>query len=625
MCGIAGIVSDKKIPHSVMENMVECLAHRGPDATGVYKSDSGQISLGHRRLSILDLSEAANQPFHSANNRYAVTFNGEIYNYKSIRSELREKYGVQFKTNSDTEVIAEGFSEWGVALATKLDGMFAIGIFDKIDLRMFLFRDRVGKKPLYYFQSEGYFAFASEIKSLLRDLNIAGSVRVNTAAISSFLHLGYIPEPNTIYHQIKKFPAGCVGEISVNNGLQIKSYWTIDETLSHKTDWSVDGAKERLKTLLDISVKKRLLSDVPLGTFLSGGTDSSLVTAFALKHTIKRLKTFSIGFQESKHNESKYASAVAKHLGTYHHEYILSETDAIELIEKYTSHFDEPFADTSAIPTMMVSRLARQEVKVILTGDGGDELFQGYGAYRWANRLDSFPWRFSGSALHAAFKTFGSNRLKRISYLLAPVHIGGLRSHIFSQEQYLFSQDEIKNKLLRNQDLFLPFKYHEDFANRSGYSEAEKQAIFDLKHYLKDDLLVKVDRASMYYGLECRCPLLDYKIIEFAFSLPDSFKYKNDSAKWLLKEILKEYLPTDLVHRPKWGFSVPLAKWLKGELHYLIQQYLSTAMIEEIGLFNSQYVQSLVKEFMGGRDYLYNRLWVLIVLHKSWKEKNYQV
>jgi asparagine synthase (glutamine-hydrolysing) len=624
MCGISGIISDKTIERSVIEEMTGCLAHRGPDSSGIYLDESDRIALGHRRLSIIDLSSAAGQPFHSANNRFVVVFNGEIYNYKILRKELQTKHSIHFKTNSDTEIIAEGFAVWGNNLIEKLDGMFAIAVLDKTLRKIFLIRDRIGKKPLYYFKSGHYLAFASEIKALLKDPRIAQQLHINPVAISNFLHLGYIPEPHTIYNSIFKFPAGSYAEVSQTEFV-LHTYWKIDDQLKPKQNLSVGAAKDHLRELLDDSVKKRLLSDVPLGTFLSGGTDSSIVTAFALKHAIKKLQTFSIGFKESKYNETQYAREVALHLGTNHQEYLLSEKDAVDLLEKYTDHFDEPFADTSAIPTMMVSSLARKQVKVILTGDGGDELFQGYGSYRWANRLQKPHWKLMKSLTYSGLTSLGTSRLKRVGQLLTPIRIGESRSHIFSQEQYFFSQDEIRNKLLVNSELYSVFHYNETFLKQWNFSEAEKQALFDFKYYMKDDLLVKVDRASMYYGLECRCPLLDHNIVEFAFSLPDQFKVKNGVSKWLLKKVLSEFLPEKLVHRPKWGFSVPLAKWLKGDLRYLLTEYLSSPGVEQIGIVDAVYVQKLVNNFLNGHDYLYNRLWLLIVLHKSWREKNYQV
>jgi asparagine synthase (glutamine-hydrolysing) len=402
--------------------------------------------------------------------------------------------------------------------------------------------------------------------------------------------------------------------------LTLKQFWKWHDHVSVAESGSIKDNKLHLQALLNNAVKKRLISDVPLGAFLSGGTDSSLITALASRHVSGPLKTFSIGFKDSKFDESDFARQVAKHLKTSHTEYQLAEAEAIDLLETYLHHFDEPFADTSAIPTMLVSKLARQEVKVVLTGDGGDELFQGYGTYAWADRLDQLFWQVFKRPIRAGMMISGKSRLQRISQMLDAVAIGGIRSHIFSQEQYLFSQMEVRDQLLNNPMDFLPFEYDENVLATSNLTAGEKQAIFDLQVYLKDDLLAKVDRSSMYYALECRCPLLDHHVVEYALSLDKSYKVKNGKTKWLLKEILREHLPNHLIDRPKWGFSVPLVTWLKADLRYLIDEFLSDSELQEAGLCNPAYVRKLKSDFFGGKDYLYNRLWVIIVLHKWLKE-----
>ena len=620
MCGIAGIISQKTLDHSAVSKMMNGLLHRGPDANGIFTDESQTVALAHTRLSIIDLSTAANQPFYSQDNRYVVVFNGEIYNFQQIRNELITHHSIQFNTHSDTEVIIEAFALWKEEFVKRLHGMFAIAIFDQLEQRLFLFRDRVGKKPLFYFSSDGFFAFASEIKALLKHPTIRTQVELNKDVISSFLHLGYIPEPATIYSNIHKFPSGHLGEIDRSANLILKSFWKIQNNIHPEKIKSADFAKKKLHVLLDEAVMERLISDVPLGTFLSGGTDSSLVSAIAAKFTSSPLKTFSIGFKESKFDESKYARKVAQHLHTNHSEYILEEREAIDILETYLHHFDEPFADTSAIPTMLVSKLARKEVKVVLTGDGGDELFQGYGAYTWANRLDRPLTKIIRQPLKVLLRASGKSRFERIAHMLEPVKIGSERSHIFSQEQYFFSQQEIRDSLLKDKSTFKAFQYDEGDLVNKNLTAGDRQALFDFQYYLKDDLLVKVDRASMYYALECRSPLLDHRIVEFAFSLDPSLKVKDGQSKWLLKELLRQYLPDALVDRPKWGFSVPMANWLKHDLRYLIDSYLNETLIEEINLFKVSYIKRITTDFFAGKDYLYNRLWVLIVLHKWMKE-----
>lgn len=620
MCGISGIFSPTPVDQRLIESMVKALAHRGPDAQGtfIYRGDLG-VALGHNRLSIIDLSAEANQPFTTTDGRYVIVFNGEVYNFQTLRKELSDVHGSKFRTSSDTEVVLEAFVVWGPAMASRLEGMFALAIFDQLERRLFLFRDRLGKKPLYYFQRDNLFAFASEIKSLLALPAIRQNRKINRSVISAFLHLGYIPEPHTIYQEVYKFPAGCHGELGSELMLKTTPYWSIQDKLNMPRVTNETDARKHVGLLLDQAVQKRLISDVPIGAFLSGGVDSSLVTALATKHVKTPLKTFSIGFKENKFDESVYARSVAKHLGTDHTEYMLQEREAIGLLEIYAKHFDEPFADTSAIPTMLVSQLARQEVKVVLTGDGGDELFQGYGAYKWANRLSLAGWKIAASPLSQMLRIFGNSRLQRISHVIERPRLGGIRSHIFSQEQYFFSQRELQDELLKDKTDFKPFIY-EDLKGSDRLSAGERQALFDLQYYLKDDLLVKVDRASMFHALECRCPLLDYQLVEYAFSLDSSLKIKGKTQKYLLKTMLSDYLPAEWVNRPKWGFSVPLVKWLKGELRYLIDDYLSDGVIEEVGLFNPQRIRELKLQFFSGSDYVGIRLWAVIVLHKWWKE-----
>lgn len=616
MCGIVGIISSNTISRDVVHTMTTKLGHRGPDAQALFLNESKSVGLGHTRLSIIDLSVEANQPFVSTSGRYVVIFNGEIYNFKSIRENLKKEFNLSFRTNSDTEVIAEAFTVWGTKMVNRFNGMFAIAVLDLSTNKLWLFRDQVGKKPIFYFKSSKIFAFASEIKSLLAHPEIKKEVTISKKSITSFLHLGYIPEPLTIYNEIYKFPSGSIGEIDCSLELQIKPYYEIDNRIKKTQPLpSIEKAKKELNELLNESVKNRLVSDVPLGAFLSGGADSSLITAIASKHVTGSLKTFSIGFHENKFDESRFAREVASHLKTQHTEYRLNEDEAIGLLESYLDHFDEPFADTSSIPTMLVSKLARKEVTVALTGDGGDELFQGYGAYSWANRMDNtfaYPLLKSLSYL---LKIPDISRFNRVASLLRFTNKGGIRSHIFSQEQYFFSQEEIASKLLKNENDFFEFQY-EDVTLSKEFSAGERQALFDLKYYLKDDLLVKVDRASMYYALECRSPFLDCSLIEFAFSLNESFKINRGVSKWILKEVLKDFLPEALVNRPKMGFSIPLERWLRNDLQYLIKDCLNEHVINDIGIINPTYLNQLKREFNSGQSYLYNRLWVIIVLQK---------
>lgn len=623
MCGIAGIIQQRSCDRSNIVKMTKSLSHRGPDAQDVFISEDSTIALGHTRLSIIDLSCDSNQPMTSFDGRHVIVFNGEIYNYRAIRSELENSDGsLNFRTGSDTEVILNGYIRWKENICSKLQGMFAFVIYDQIDGSVFMSRDRLGKKPLYFFRDQSHFVFSSEIKALLTYPVVNQNISINTQAFYKFLHLGYVPEPHSIYNAIQKFPAGAYAYLKKDFSLEVNSYWDIREFQTGGRKLNDETAIQQLHNLLVEAVQDRLISDVPLGSFLSGGTDSSIVTAIASKLKGEKLKTFSIGFKERKFNESEYARQVASHLNTDHTEYILSEAEATGILETYLTHFDEPFADTSAIPTMLVSKLAREKVTVALTGDGGDELFLGYGSYDWARRLNSPVMSAIQSPLSFAFRKWGNDRLKRVSYLLQKVRPNEKRSHIFSQEQYFFTQSEIVNKLAVDNTIShdLIFSYA-DPLSAVAMDEAERQALFDIQFYLKDDLLVKVDRASMFYGLECRSPFLDYRVVEFALDLPARFKIRNKEYKWILKQILSTYLPENLIYRQKWGFSIPLAKWMKNELAFLIDRYLSKECIEDIGMVKYSYVQELKNAFSRGENFLYNRLWVLIVAHK-WLYEN---
>ncbi len=618
MCGITGFFSRNPVSREVIDSMTETLNHRGPDARGVFISEDGNCALGHTRLSIIDLSQKACQPMFSADGRYVIVFNGEVYNFKAVGQQLKSlDHTIQFRTHSDTEIILHAFNQWGFDIADKLEGMFAFAIYDNVKKELFFVRDRAGKKPLFYYKDENHFVFASEIKALLKHPIVNGNKKINYGALYKFLHVGYIPEPSSIYDKISKFPAGYTGILNNKFDFTLKPYWKIEDRLDKSTMFNLATTIDELKTRLLNAVESRMISDVPLGTFLSGGIDSSLISAMASRLSAEPLKTFNIGFENAVFDETEYARKVAKHLKADHHEFILTEKDASILLETYLHHFDEPFADTSAIPTMMVSKITKKYVTVALTGDGGDELFLGYGAYDWAERLDNIFFRMLQPSAYFLLKQSSDNRLRRISSMLQPVHKSVLRSHIFSQDQYLFSDNELKNILCKPHE-YLPLGYTE--VNLDGFTPAERQALFDFKFYLKDDLLVKVDRASMLYGLECRCPFLDHNVVELAFNMPLNFKKQGSVRKWILKEILSDYLPKELIHRQKWGFSIPLSKWLKNDLRYLINDYLSESVVHQFGIIKPASVEELKRRFFKGEDYLYNRLWVLIVAHKWLKE-----
>lgn len=615
MCGITGYLSNNNsISKDDLIAMTCQVSHRGPDAEGYFSDDL--VGLGHRRLSILDLSSSANQPMVSACGNYIIVYNGEIYNYK----ELALKYNLKLKTTGDTEAILEAFVKKGPEVFQEYNGMFALAIYDKQKRKLYITRDRIGIKPLFYFWDGTNFIFSSELKSIarLKKISLGG---INKSAVSDFLYLGFIPEPDTIYNNVKKFPTGHYAEVDASN-FTLKEYWSLTDQISNEIISDFNEAKAELKNLIESSVQYRLISDVPYGIFLSGGIDSSLLTAVSSKVSKETVKTFSIGFKENKFNELEYARQVASYFKTEHHEFVVTYKDAYELIPQLIDLYDEPFSDSSSIPTLLVSKLAKQYVTMTFSGDGGDELFYGYGAYNWAKRLNN-PFYKSLKLPLKVLLSLGNSRYQRASHMFNDVSAKRIKSHIFSQEQYLFSEKELAD--LITPEYNVSFGFDEDFPGlKRKLQPEEEQALFDVKFYLKDDLLVKVDRATMWHGVETRVPLLDHRIVGYALNLDPKLKLNGKDTKYILKQILYDYMPESFFNRPKWGFAIPLKDWLKNELSYLIDEYCSKSVIEEFNVVNYKKVSQLVSEFRNGKDYLFNRIWLIILLH-DWLKKNKQL
>tara|TARA_B110000046_G_scaffold142527_1_gene149359 strand:+ start:3777 stop:5633 length:1857 start_codon:yes stop_codon:yes gene_type:complete len=610
MCGISGFLT-KKYNSEHLQKMTDSLSHRGPDADEVFFDETEGIGLGHRRLSILDLSSNANQPYHSNCGRYVMVYNGEIYNYESIANELKNATGFSKKTNSDTEIILEAFVCWGDKFINKLNGMFALAIWDKHNHELKLFRDRIGIKPLYYYWVDNIFAFSSEIKALTQ-LITKSKLTVNRNSIYDILHLGYTPQEFTIFNEIKKVSSGSLLKVN-NTEISTTQFWELNKQIKKETIKDESIAKKGLKNKLKSAVEKRMISDVPLGTFLSGGIDSSLVTALVQNISKSPISTFSIGFKDDKLDESRYAKKIAQELGTNHHEFLLTERDALEQVDNLLSIYDEPFGDSSSLPTLLVSKMAKKHVSVALSGDGGDEQFLGYGMYNWAQRLSNPIIYNLRKPIYNTLNLIGDNRIKRGALVINALSKETLKSHIFSQEQGFFSAQEI-NKLL-----VTPTKgnlLQENWTLNRALNPMEDQALFDLHYYLKEDLLVKVDRASMHHSLEVRVPLLDHDVVSYTLNIDAQLKYKNGTSKYLLKQVLYDYLPEKLFDRPKKGFSIPLSKWLKTDLKYLIDNYLSKETIEICGLVKYSEVDNIVTRYLNGADYLYNRVWILIQIHQ---------
>lgn len=613
MCGITGFIS-RSLERQNLETATVCLQHRGPDAGDVYfnKADNFNIGLGHRRLAIIDLSPAGNQPMYSSCGRYVMVYNGEVYNYNDIRTTKFTDH--KWKSGSDTEVILESFAKYGSESFQWLNGIFALAIWDIQEQTLTLARDHVGVKPLFYYFTEDELVFASELKAIKA---VKKELKINYSIIPSFLHLGYIIHPHSIYKGVEKLTAGSWVQYSfAGNKLQIEAenvFWKIQDHINDSVVKNEQEAKQQLNGLLCDAVQKQLVSDVPIGTFLSGGTDSSLVTALATKVSDTRVKTFSIAITDGKINEAPFAAEVAKHLNTEHYELPITQKEILDMIPGFLNVYDEPFCDSSAFPTMMVSKLARKYVTVTLSGDGGDELFFGYGSYLWAKRLNSTISKMAAPLLYQGSQLM-SSRYKRIGKLFANHPSSHFQSHLFSQDHYFFTENEIHDLLINKDFNFSSFNY--SFSGRK-LDIIEQTSFWDIENYLKDNLLVKVDRASMRYALETRVPLLDHRVIEFALNLDPHLKINKDGTmKYLLKEVLYDYVPKTLLDRPKWGFGVPLVKWLKADLKWLVDKYCSKEVVESLNIVEYRKVEKIVTKYYSGKnDFLYNRVWALTVLH----------
>ena len=603
MCGICGYVSKKNITPEQLKAMNDTMYHRGPDDSGeeIYgMKDGWQVGFAQRRLSILDLSALGHQPMHSADERISVVYNGEIYNYRELREELAD---YPFRSNCDTEVIIAAYLKWGIRCVERFNGMFAIALFDRKTQDVYLIRDRIGKKPLYYWYEDGNLVFASELKPIMKCPDFTGEIEHRV--LSRYLFQQYINAPESIYRKVYKVEAGAVLRFS-RGEINTWKYWNIKKIYHEAQKNRIEDyqeAKEQLKHLLKQSVKSRMISDVPLGTFLSGGYDSSLVTAIAQECSDEPVKTFSIGFHEEKYNEAKYAKAVAEYLGTDHTELYIDEQDMFDLVESIPKYYDEPFADNSQIATMMVSKLARDHVTVALSGDGGDEFFCGYNIYKnvlQAQHLDKL-----GAMVHGMCGLPGIERLNIEERLPFKVRvIAGNR------ERESKTQFGVSNYLIRAKAMVKPLAEGEEalpilYLTESKYYVKDWQVrrmLLDMDTYLPGDILCKVDRASMKYSLETRCPILDKDVMELSYRIPHRFKYAGGDKKHILKDIAYDYIPKELLDRPKVGFDVPLDKWLRGPLREQLLDYSSYDYLKRQDIFDADYVSSMITQYMETGD-----------------------
>ena len=622
MCGIVGIWDlnrSAEIIRPELDEAVRRLRHRGPDDLGLWTNDSG-VALGFTRLSIIDLSPLGHQPMRSADGRHVVVYNGEIYNHAEIRSKL-EAAGHSFIGRSDTEVILHAFQEWGPAAVDHLIGMFAIALWDEQEQTLELIRDRVGVKPLYFGWHDGTLAFASELKAL----RAFGHWKpmINRQALGEFLQYGYISEDRSIYQGVYKLMPG--HRLRLKRGSQpvIERYWSVLERgaeLFTATDQDIEA---ELEALLISAAKYRMVSDVPVGVYLSGGIDSSLVTAVLAKHHDQDIRTFTIGFREDSHDESKWARQVAEHCGTRHTEYVLEAPEALAIARQWGQLFDEPFGDSSSIPTLLVSQLASRDVKVVLSADGGDELFSGYNVYtavlKRLRTLQRVPKsiRATISALVSMTDTSGSTEgttivgtrgLWRLRSVLRDPSAGKL----FDRSLSHWAPAGV-NQLIGG------YQSPRLLADTFEGEDATRMSLWDFHHYLPEDILAKVDRTTMAASIEGREPLLDHRLAEFAFRLPQHLKRGPLGTKHILRSILYRYVPRKLLERPKQGFAIPLDSWLRNELKEVVMDHLSEGRIRSQGIFDWKVVSQLTKEFYAGDSRLKSPLWFLCAF-EMWRE-----
>lgn len=647
MCGIVGVFHPGKrsgIVSDTLRPMVRALTHRGPDDSGIWLDVDVGIGLGHRRLAVIDLSPEGHQPMLSESSRYVISFNGEVYNFRELRRQL-EVLGHSFRGHSDTEVVLAAVEQWGLFGALKrFSGMFAFALWDQRQQQLQLVRDRLGEKPVYYGWQNGSFVFASELKALRACSAWQGEI--DRDALALYLRHNYIPSPYSIYQGIRKLLPGTVLTIGVDSkgGLpEPVHYWSpsqVAEEGSRRQAAVEDPAEaaSQLDALLRETIGQQMVADVPVGAFLSGGVDSSTVVALMQIQSSRPVRTFTIGFHEADYNEAEAAKAVAQHLGTDHTELYLSPREAMEVIPQLPALYDEPFADASQIPTCLIARLARRHVTVSLSGDGGDELFGGYVRYSWGRRIwGSIGWLPTGVRRLAARLVISMSpqawdRLFRQAAFFVPSLAGsavrGDRAHKLAEILAVESAEELYRGLVshwKNPESLVvgsreprtaltdPNRWPKlaDFTQRMMY--------LDMVSYLPDDILVKLDRATMAVSLEARVPLLDHRVVEFSWSVPLWMKVRAGQGKWLLRQVLYKYVPRELIERPKMGFSVPIDSWLRGPLRAWAEDLLAEERLKREGYLNAAPIRQKWREHLAGLRSWQHYLWD-VLMFQAWLE-----
>ena len=651
MCGIAGLLEksaplDLSAARESVQRMASAIIHRGPDDGDIWVDQDAGIALGHRRLSIVDLSPAGHQPMPSACGRYVIAFNGEVYNYKEIQKELDDMNAAPvWRGHSDTEVMLAAISHWGLDDAIgRFVGMFAFALWDREERALHLVRDRLGEKPIYYGWVGNTFLFGSELKALRAYPAWRGEIDRN--ALTLLLRHNYIPAPYSIYKGIHKvLPATIVTvhpNASSTDGITMRSYWSALKVAQSGRASPFSGTEtdacNHLESLLKRSVGQQMVADVPLGAFLSGGVDSSAIVALMQAQSAQRVKTFTIGFTEEAYDEARHAKAVAMHLGTDHTELYVSPKDALDVIPQLPRLYDEPFSDSSQIPTFLVSQLAKQNVTVSLSGDGGDELFGGYNRYFWAqdiwNKVGWMP-KSVRKCLSTALTSFSPQSWESLFNTLGPVlphqikhRNPGDKLHKLAEILNINNPQELYKGLVSHwkspasvvRGAIEPATVLSDYNNLGLCNFIERMMYLDTVSYLPDDILVKVDRASMGVSLESRVPMLDHRVVEFAWQIPLSMKIRNGQGKWLLRQVLYKYVPRDLIERPKMGFGVPLDAWLRGPLREWCENLLDENRLNKEGFFDAAMIRAKWTEHLSGQRNWQYYLWD-ILMFQTWLDE----
>ncbi len=643
MCGIAGFLDRAaRTPPEALERlaraMADAIAHRGPDEGNVWTEAASGLAFGHRRLSIIDLSPAGRQPMTSASGRYVICYNGELYNADEMRAELGDTAG-RLRGHSDTEILLEHAAVFGLEAALRRSvGMFALALFDRKTRTLQLARDRVGKKPLYWTEQNGHLIFGSELRAL--KAHPAFEADLDREALAGYVRTGYFLHPRTVYCGVAQLPPATILTLAPGSAPRLAAYWSLAETVAEarRSPFAGDDAAAvtALESILADATRRRMVSDVPLGAFLSGGYDSSTVVALMQKHAPRPVKTYSIGFEEKEFDESAHARAVARHLGTEHTELIVSAAQAQAVIPKLGSIYDEPFADSSQIPTYLVSKLAREHVTVALSGDGGDEVLAGYNRYsngeqfaRWLGWMPGAPRRLVGAGLRAVRPAAWDQMAGLLPDRMRPRYAGD-KAHKIGSLIGMSRGDfyrMVTSVCLEADDLVIGASRNADAAWQPPLPPtplanfAEEMQYLDTLTYLPGDILTKVDRATMAVSLEARAPLLDHRVMAFAWSLPMTMKIRGGTLKWLLRQVAHRHVPQTLLDRPKSGFALPIRDWLRGPLRDWTESRLDEQRLRDGGLFNATLVRQRWQEHLSGRRNWQYALWP-VLMFEDWRDAN---